>query len=45
MISELKNIFKAIELSFKIYKHVIIRGDEGTGKNQVENIMQNIETN
>ena len=35
MTSELKNVLKAIELSFKNYRHVMITGDEGTGKSQI----------
>ena len=32
---ELKNVLKSIELSFKNYRHVMITGDEGTGKSQI----------
>ena len=35
MTPELKNVLKAIELSFKNYRHVMITGDEGTGKSQI----------
>ena len=35
MTPELKNVLKAIELSFKNNRHVMITGDEGTGKSQI----------